>query len=128
MQVNINELHRCTAFLVPHERNITTLFHHKRNLFYSKNFTSSSLITCFIRFHFMQQRGSMLMLIYIPRLPPRPKHLRLHIMAKNIDFLVCFSIMVLDIIAGILGIQAEVAQNKVCPTFLQVSKISLVAI
>lgn len=58
----------------------------------------------------------------------KTKHLPLHIMAKNIDFLVCFSIMVLDIIAGILGIQAEVAQNKVCPTFLQVSKISLVAI
>ncbi|KAG8385687.1 hypothetical protein BUALT_Bualt03G0071000 [Buddleja alternifolia] len=34
-------------------------------------------------------------------------------MAKNMDFLVCFLIMVLDIVAGILGIQAEIAQNKV---------------
>ncbi|KAH6790506.1 transmembrane protein [Perilla frutescens var. frutescens] len=34
-------------------------------------------------------------------------------MAKNLDFLVCLLIMALDIIAGILGIQAEVAQNKV---------------
>lgn len=35
-------------------------------------------------------------------------------MAKNIEFLVCFLIMVMDIIAGVLGIQAEVAENKVC--------------
>ncbi|KAK6149807.1 hypothetical protein DH2020_017332 [Rehmannia glutinosa] len=32
---------------------------------------------------------------------------------KNITFLVCFLIMVLDIVAGVLGIQAEVAENKV---------------
>ncbi|KAG6419064.1 hypothetical protein SASPL_121273 [Salvia splendens] len=34
-------------------------------------------------------------------------------MARNMDFLVCLLIMALDIIAGVLGIQAEVAQNKV---------------
>lgn len=34
-------------------------------------------------------------------------------MARNMDFLVCVLIMIMDIIAGILGIQAEVAQNKV---------------
>ncbi|KAI3456390.1 hypothetical protein Pfo_013053 [Paulownia fortunei] len=34
-------------------------------------------------------------------------------MAKIVAFLVCFLIMVLDIVAGVLGIQAEVAQNKV---------------
>lgn len=34
-------------------------------------------------------------------------------MAKYIGFLVCLLIMIMDIIAGILGIQAEIAQNKV---------------
>ncbi|KAB5533897.1 hypothetical protein DKX38_016983 [Salix brachista] len=34
-------------------------------------------------------------------------------MARNIGFLVCLLIMVLDVAAGILGIEAEVAQNKV---------------
>ncbi|CAA0826545.1 Protein of unknown function (DUF1218 [Striga hermonthica] len=34
-------------------------------------------------------------------------------MQKNIAFLVCFLIMVIDIVAGVLGIQAEVAENKV---------------
>ncbi|KAG6394035.1 hypothetical protein SASPL_144611 [Salvia splendens] len=34
-------------------------------------------------------------------------------MAKNMDFLVCLLIMALDIIAGVLGIQGEVALNKV---------------
>ncbi|KAK7319558.1 hypothetical protein RJT34_04280 [Clitoria ternatea] len=34
-------------------------------------------------------------------------------MAKNYGFLVCIIVMVLDIVAGILGIQAEIAQNKV---------------
>ncbi|XP_073158727.1 protein DESIGUAL 2-like [Henckelia pumila] len=33
-------------------------------------------------------------------------------MAKNMGFLVCLLIMALDIAAGILGIQAEIAQNK----------------
>ncbi|XP_073312038.1 protein DESIGUAL 2-like [Primulina huaijiensis] len=33
-------------------------------------------------------------------------------MAKNIGFLICLLIMVLDIVAGVLGIQAEIAQNK----------------
>ncbi|KAI4299241.1 hypothetical protein L6164_032718 [Bauhinia variegata] len=33
-------------------------------------------------------------------------------MAKNYGFLVCILVMVLDIVAGILGIQAEIAQNK----------------
>ncbi|KAL3630399.1 Protein DESIGUAL 2 [Castilleja foliolosa] len=34
-------------------------------------------------------------------------------MEKNLAFLVCFLIMVIDVVAGILGIQAEVAENKV---------------
>lgn len=34
-------------------------------------------------------------------------------MAKNCGFLVCILVLVLDIAAGILGIQAEIAQNKV---------------
>ncbi|KAK7843568.1 hypothetical protein CFP56_012161 [Quercus suber] len=34
-------------------------------------------------------------------------------MARNYGFLVCLLIMILDIIAGILGIEAEIAQNKV---------------
>ncbi|KAJ6333681.1 hypothetical protein OIU77_009536 [Salix suchowensis] len=34
-------------------------------------------------------------------------------MARNIGFLVCLLIMALDVAAGILGIEAEVAQNKV---------------
>ncbi|TKY71579.1 hypothetical protein E2542_SST00311 [Spatholobus suberectus] len=33
-------------------------------------------------------------------------------MANNYGFLVCILVMVLDIVAGILGIQAEIAQNK----------------
>ncbi|XP_010999550.1 PREDICTED: uncharacterized protein LOC105116714 [Populus euphratica] len=34
-------------------------------------------------------------------------------MAKNFGFLVCLLIMALDVVAGILGIEAEMAQNKV---------------
>ncbi|KAL2495277.1 hypothetical protein Fot_39076 [Forsythia ovata] len=34
-------------------------------------------------------------------------------MAINISFLVCLLIMIMDITAGILGIEAEIAQNKV---------------
>ncbi|XP_073128979.1 protein DESIGUAL 2-like [Henckelia pumila] len=34
-------------------------------------------------------------------------------MARNMDFLVCILIMVMDIVAGILGIEADIAQNKV---------------
>ncbi|KAL8467810.1 hypothetical protein ACS0TY_031160 [Phlomoides rotata] len=34
-------------------------------------------------------------------------------MAKYMEFLVCFLIIVMDIVAGVLGIQAEVAENKV---------------
>ncbi|CAL0309469.1 unnamed protein product [Lupinus luteus] len=34
-------------------------------------------------------------------------------MAKNYGFLICILVMVMDIVAGILGIQAEIAQNKV---------------
>ncbi|KAK7246647.1 hypothetical protein RIF29_41517 [Crotalaria pallida] len=34
-------------------------------------------------------------------------------MAKNYGFLVCILVMVMDIVAGILGIQAEIAQNQV---------------
>ncbi|XP_015943297.1 protein DESIGUAL 2 [Arachis duranensis] len=33
-------------------------------------------------------------------------------MTKNYGFLICILVMVMDIIAGILGIQAEIAQNK----------------
>ncbi|XP_020234044.1 uncharacterized protein LOC109814108 [Cajanus cajan] len=32
--------------------------------------------------------------------------------AKNYGFLICILVMVLDIVAGILGIEAEIAQNK----------------
>ncbi|XP_052183352.1 protein DESIGUAL 2 [Diospyros lotus] len=34
-------------------------------------------------------------------------------MAKNIGPLICLLILIMDIVAGILGIEAEVAQNKV---------------
>ncbi|KAJ8761560.1 hypothetical protein K2173_004336 [Erythroxylum novogranatense] len=34
-------------------------------------------------------------------------------MAKNIGFLICLLIMAMDVVAGILGIEAELAQNKV---------------
>ncbi|KAJ6767243.1 hypothetical protein OIU79_023078 [Salix purpurea] len=34
-------------------------------------------------------------------------------MAKNYGILVCLIIMALDVVAGILGIEAEIAQNKV---------------
>ncbi|CAL9015282.1 unnamed protein product [Prunus brigantina] len=34
-------------------------------------------------------------------------------MVKNITPLVCLSILLMDVVAGILGIQAEIAQNKV---------------
>jgi len=38
-------------------------------------------------------------------------------MAKNYGFLICILVMVMDIVAGILGIQAEIAQNKVRTPF-----------
>ncbi|KAK4770747.1 hypothetical protein SAY87_031279 [Trapa incisa] len=34
-------------------------------------------------------------------------------MAKNMGLLVCLLIMAMDVVAGILGIQAEIAENKV---------------
>ncbi|XP_057419898.1 protein DESIGUAL 2 [Lotus japonicus] len=34
-------------------------------------------------------------------------------MVRNYGFLVCILLMVMDVVAGILGIQAEIAQNKV---------------
>jgi len=34
-------------------------------------------------------------------------------MTKNYGFLICILVIVLDIVAGILGIEAEIAQNKV---------------
>jgi len=34
-------------------------------------------------------------------------------MTKNYGFLICILVMVLDVVAGILGIGAEIAQNKV---------------
>jgi len=34
-------------------------------------------------------------------------------MTKNYGFLICILVMVLDVVAGILGIEAEIAQNKV---------------
>ena len=39
-------------------------------------------------------------------------------MARNIGPLVCLLVMVMDVIAGILGIQAEIDQNKVMTTNL----------
>ncbi|AES63633.2 hypothetical protein MtrunA17_Chr2g0280491 [Medicago truncatula] len=36
-------------------------------------------------------------------------------MAKNYGFLICILVMVMDIVAGILGIQAEITQNKEKP-------------
>lgn len=33
--------------------------------------------------------------------------------AKNVGFVICLLIMAMDITAGILGIQAEIAENKV---------------
>lgn len=35
-------------------------------------------------------------------------------MVKLVGILVCFLIVAIDVVAGILGIQAEVEQNKVC--------------
>ncbi|KAH7856482.1 hypothetical protein Vadar_001842 [Vaccinium darrowii] len=35
-------------------------------------------------------------------------------MVKNMGIIVCLLIMVMDIAAGILGIEAEMAQNKDC--------------
>ncbi|KAH7545840.1 hypothetical protein FEM48_Zijuj01G0136400 [Ziziphus jujuba var. spinosa] len=34
-------------------------------------------------------------------------------MVKSLGLIVCLSIMIMDVVAGILGIQAEIAQNKV---------------
>jgi len=34
-------------------------------------------------------------------------------MVRNYGFLVCIVVIVMDVVAGILGIQAEIAQNKV---------------
>ncbi|KAI5386313.1 protein DESIGUAL 2 [Lathyrus oleraceus] len=34
-------------------------------------------------------------------------------MVRNFGFLVCIVVIVMDVVAGILGIQAEIAQNKV---------------
>jgi hypothetical protein len=34
-------------------------------------------------------------------------------MVRNYGFIVCLVIIVMDVVAGILGIQAEIAQNKV---------------
>jgi hypothetical protein len=34
-------------------------------------------------------------------------------MARNLGVIVCLLIMLMDIVAGILGIEAEIAQNKV---------------
>jgi hypothetical protein len=34
-------------------------------------------------------------------------------MARNFGPLICLVVMVMDVVAGILGIEAEVAQNKV---------------
>jgi len=47
-------------------------------------------------------------------------------MAKNYGFLVCILVLVLDIVAGILGIQAEIAQNKVLLYISQILTMSLV--
>jgi len=34
-------------------------------------------------------------------------------MVRNYGFLVCIVVILIDVVAGILGIQAEIAQNKV---------------
>lgn len=34
-------------------------------------------------------------------------------MSRNVGFFICFLILAMDVSAGILGIEAEVAQNKV---------------
>jgi hypothetical protein len=34
-------------------------------------------------------------------------------MVRNYGFIVCLVVIVMDVVAGILGIQAEIAQNKV---------------
>jgi hypothetical protein len=34
-------------------------------------------------------------------------------MFRNYGFIVCLVVIVMDVVAGILGIQAEIAQNKV---------------
>ena len=44
-------------------------------------------------------------------------------MARNIGLLVCLLVMVMDVVAGILGIEAELAQNKVIVTYIYRSKI-----
>lgn len=38
-------------------------------------------------------------------------------MVKAGGIFVCLLIVALDILAGILGIKAEIAQNEVCPPF-----------
>lgn len=44
-------------------------------------------------------------------------------MARNIGLLVCLLVMMMDVVAGILGIEAELAQNKVIVTYIYTSKI-----
>jgi hypothetical protein len=34
-------------------------------------------------------------------------------MVRNYGFIVCLVVIVMDVVAGILGIQAEIARNKV---------------
>lgn len=42
---------------------------------------------------------------------------KMALMAKRMGPVICLLIMVMDIVAGILGIEAQVAQNKVCFVF-----------
>lgn len=39
---------------------------------------------------------------------------------------ICVIIVVIDIVAGVLGIQAEIAQNKVRSTYIYIYKLGLV--
>ena len=47
-------------------------------------------------------------------------------MVKEVYYIVGLLIMVMDVVAGILGIQAEVAQNKVLVKFMHLYIHSLV--
>jgi len=43
-------------------------------------------------------------------------------MARNVGFFICILILAMDVSAGILGIEAEIAQNKVHYTHTQVDR------
>jgi len=43
-------------------------------------------------------------------------------MAREVGIFLCLLIVIMDVTAGILGIEAEIAQNKVC--FIQTNHVS----